>query len=68
MVQKKLEIHPFSFHKLRHFFVSQALASKDVSIADVQKYGGWATDSVMKTVYNHSTKSAEQVSNAIKIF
>lgn len=51
--EKKLNMKHFSFHKLRHYFASQAHES-GASDADIMKAGGWKTDYVMKAVYRHS--------------
>lgn len=57
-VQKKLGIHPFSLHKLRHFFASYM---HDLGFSDkqIQSAGGWSTDNVMKTVYIHAMQMEE---------
>ena len=57
-VQKKLGIHPFSLHKLRHFFASYM---HDLGFSDkqIQAAGGWSTDNVMKTVYMHAMQMEE---------
>jgi len=51
--QDRLGIQPFSFHKLRHFFASYM---HDLGYTDkqIQEAGGWKTDAVMKTVYQHA--------------
>lgn len=51
--QNRLGIQPFSFHKLRHFFASYMHAS-GYSDKQIQEAGGWKTDSIMKTVYQHA--------------
>ena len=63
--EKSLGIESFSFHKLRHYFASQAHAS-GIPDVDVMRFGGWETDRVMKGVYRHSLeKDSTNVSNAI---
>ena len=51
--QRKLGIQQFPFHKLRHFFASYM---HDLGYTDkqIQEFGGWKTDQVMKTVYQHA--------------
>ena len=51
--QERLGIPQFSFHKLRHFFASYM---HDLGYSDkqIQAFGGWKTDAVMKTVYQHA--------------
>lgn len=52
-VQKRLGIPHFSLHKLRHFFASYM---HDLGYSDkqIQEFGGWKTDEVMKKVYQHA--------------
>lgn len=51
--QRHLGIQQFPFHKLRHFFASYM---HDLGYSDkqIQEFGGWKTDQVMKTVYQHA--------------
>lgn len=51
--QKRLGIPLFSLHKLRHFFASYM---HDLGYSDkqIQEFGGWKTDEVMKKVYQHA--------------
>lgn len=51
--QKRLGIPHFSLHKLRHFFASYM---HDLGYSDkqIQEFGGWKTDEVMKKVYQHA--------------
>ena len=51
--QRRLGIQQFPFHKLRHFFASYM---HDLGYSDkqIQEFGGWKTDQVMKTVYQHA--------------
>ena len=48
----KLSIPRFPFHKLRHFFASYM---HDLGYTDkqIQEFGGWKTDNMMKSVYQH---------------
>ena len=52
-VQDRLGIQRFSFHKLRHFFASY-MHNLGYSDKQIQSFGGWKTDAVMKTVYQHA--------------
>lgn len=66
-VQMKLDIPRFPFHKLRHFFASY-LHENGFTDKQIQEMGGWATDNIMKSVYQHamSMDSAKnQASNLI---
>lgn len=56
--QKKLGIQHFSLHKMRHFFASYM---HDLGFSDkqIQEFGGWKTDIVMKTVYQHAMDMEE---------
>lgn len=51
--EDKLGLPHFSLHKMRHFFVSY-LDYLGVPSKVIQKAGGWKTDHVMKTVYDHA--------------
>lgn len=61
--QKKLGIHSFRFHDLRHFYASYA-HSMGMSDADIMKSGGWKSDHVMKSVYRHAMKGTLQEQQA----
>lgn len=52
-VQKAVGVPAFSLHKLRHFFASYM---HDLGYSDKQimSMGGWATNHVMQTVYEHA--------------
>lgn len=52
-VQKDLGIPSFSLHKMRHFFASY-MHELGMSDKQIQEAGGWKTDRVMKTVYQHA--------------
>lgn len=52
-VQKQLGIKEFSVHKLRHYFASRMM-DMGIDQKTIQDMGGWSTDSVLKTVYQHS--------------
>lgn len=51
-IQNRLDIPLFSVHKLRHFFASY-MHSKGYTDKQIQAAGGWKTDNIMKTVYQH---------------
>lgn len=60
-------VHRFQLHKLRHFFASY-LHGRGYSDKQIQEMGGWRTDNVMKTVYQHAmdmdaakSKAAEDI-------
>ena len=52
-LQRRLGIPSFSVHKLRHFFASY-MHSKGYTDKQIQEMGGWKTDNIMKTVYQHA--------------
>ena len=52
-LQRRLDIPSFSVHKLRHFFASY-MHSKGYTDKQIQEAGGWKTDNIMKTVYQHA--------------
>ena len=52
-VQDRLGIERFSFHKLRHFFASY-MHNLGYTDKQIQAFGGWKTDAIMKTVYQHA--------------
>lgn len=60
--QKKLGIPHFSLHKMRHFFASYM---HDLGYSDkqIQEFGGWKTDIIMKTVYQHAMDMEEAKKN-----
>ena len=51
--QRELGIPEFSLHKLRHFFASFA---HELGFSDkaIQSMGGWKSDSILRTVYQHA--------------
>lgn len=61
-VQMKLGIPRFPFHKLRHFFASYM---HDLGYSDkqIQEFGGWKTDNIMKSVYQHAMSMNEVKEN-----
>lgn len=56
--QKKAGLPHFKLHALRHFFASYM---HDLGYSDkqIQEMGGWKTDNVMKTVYQHAMNMNE---------
>lgn len=59
--QKELGIPEFDFHTFRKFFCSYA-HELGISEADTMAIGGWATPSIMKTVYRKSLESSKKIS------
>ena len=62
--QDKYGMKHFSLHKLRHYFATSSHA-KGIADADIQTFGGWETDHIMKRVYRHATDSSKRVSDII---
>lgn len=62
--QNKYGMKNFPLHKLRHYFASESHA-KGIADADIQAFGGWETDNVMKRMYRHPMDNSENVSNSI---
>lgn len=62
--QDKLGIPPFKFHALRSYFASYA-HSLGIPDSDIQSIGGWATDSVMKSVYRKSMEESKKLSMSL---
>lgn len=56
--QKKLGIPHFSLHKMRHFFASY-MHKLGYTDKQIQEMGGWKTDEVMRTVYQHAMDMEE---------
>lgn len=54
----------FTLHKLRHYFASESHA-QGIADADIQAFGGWETDHVMKRVYRHAMDNSKNVSDSI---
>ena len=55
--QKELGIERFSLHKLRHFFASYLHDIGGYSDKQIQEMGGWKTDYVLRTVYQHAMET-----------
>lgn len=64
-VQLKLGIPRFPFHKLRHFFASY-MHDLGYSNKQIQEFGGWKTDHIMKSVYQHAMSMDEVKDNMSK--
>lgn len=62
VAQKKAGVPNFSMHKLRHFFASY-LHQKGYTNKQIQEMGGWKTDIVLKTVYQHAMNMDEAKRN-----
>ena len=60
-IQKRLDIQPFPFHALRHYFASYA-HSIGIPDADIMSIGGWKTDHVMKRVYRETIEESKRKS------
>lgn len=52
-VETELGIQRFTLHKLRHFFASY-MHQNGFTDKQIQDMGGWKTDGIMKTVYQHA--------------
>ena len=66
-IQDRLGIPRFSVHKLRHFFASY-MHAKGYTDKQIQEAGGWKTDNIMKTVYQHAMdmdKAKQNMANNI---
>ena len=65
-VQDKLGIQHFSLHTFRHVFASFLMDK--LTPKQIQALGGWKTDNIMKTVYQHAMEmdqAKETASNEI---
>lgn len=51
--QKQLGIERFRYHDLRAYFATE-LDQAGFSSKDIQKLGGWSSDQILKTVYQHN--------------
>jgi integrase len=56
-VQKSLNIPPFRFHDLRHYFASYA-STLGMPEADIMAMGGWKSDHVFKSIYRDSMQES----------
>lgn len=59
--QAVLGIPQFKFHALRSYFASYA-HSMGIPDSDIMSMGGWATDSVMKSIYRKSLEESKKES------
>lgn len=64
---KKNGYRHFRFHDMRHFFVSFAHNILHLSDAQIMKMGGWATPSIMRTVYLQSMED-QKASDSVSTF
>lgn len=46
-------------HKLRHYFASK-MSAMNIPDAGILRMGGWETDHVMKSVYQHSMMQRDE--------
>lgn len=57
--QDALGIPRFPLHKLRHYFAS-SLMDMGVPSKTIMSMGGWETDGIMKSVYQHNMKQEDE--------
>lgn len=57
-VLKKLDIHHFRFHDLRHYCVS-VFHYRNIPMSYSQKYGGWSTMDTLIKIYQHTLPDKE---------
>lgn len=55
-------IEPLSFHELRHITAS-VMVNLGIDTRTAQSIGGWATDSIMKSVYQHAFTESREAAN-----
>lgn len=62
-ITNKANIKPISFHELRHMTASIML---DIGINNklAQEIGGWATDNILKSVYQHTFSESRKQANS----
>lgn len=56
---KNAGLPPYGFHALRHYYAS-VLHSEGVPDKYIMQFGGWKTDAVLKTIYQHAMKDKLQ--------
>ena len=56
---KALDIQPFKFHDLRHYFASYA-STLGLPEQDILDLGGWESDSVFKRIYRESMPDSRE--------
>lgn len=66
-IEKKLGIQHFTLHKMRHFFASY-MHQLGYTDKQIQAFGGWKTDGVMKTVYQHEMEMEKAKSEMASTF
>lgn len=58
-------VPPFSFHALRHYYAS-VLHAEGIPDKYIMQFGGWSTDTVLKSVYQHAMRDrAERESDKV---
>lgn len=57
-------IPQFSFHALRHYYAS-VLHAEGVPDKYIMQFGGWKTDTVLKSVYQHAMRDRTEKEGAI---
>lgn len=62
-VQEKLGIQHFSLHTFRHVFASFLMDK--LTPKQIQALGGWKTDNIMKTVYQHAMEMDKAKQTAV---
>ena len=58
--QKQLGLPKFKFHSLRHYFATE-LDQAGFSSKDIQKLGGWSSDSILRSVYQHNRVEQDKI-------
>lgn len=66
-IQDFLGLPAFSLHTFRHFFASY-LHEKGLTDKQIQEIGGWKTDHVMKTVYQHAMEMEQTRNEVAQLF
>ena len=60
---KESGVPPFSFHALRHYYAS-VLHAEGVPDKYIMQFGGWSTDTVLKSVYQHAMRDHAEKESA----
>ncbi|MDD4699840.1 MAG: site-specific integrase [Oscillospiraceae bacterium] len=60
---KAVDIPPFTFHALRHYYAS-VLHAEGVPDKYIMQFGGWSTDAVLKSVYQQAMRDKTQSESA----
>lgn len=66
---KSVNIPRFTFHALRHYYAS-VLHAEGVPDKYIMQFGGWSTDTVLKSVYQHALrdKAVQESDRVTSIF